>query len=112
MSAACTAVGLLGRCAPLLFEAEADVQNSNAEITSKQSVVEKLLEIMNNKKLPSKVRERAAKSLGLICVGEIFPYTRQVLEGLLNTAKDVSFYHRVFSSGLEGVLTTFVNKHF
>lgn len=92
LSAGCIAIGLLGRCAPLCLDKDdIGVGNSNSEITSKLDVVNRLLEIMNNVKLPSKVRERAAKTLGLICVGEIFPYTRQVLEGLLKTAKDVSY---------------------
>lgn len=53
-------------------------------------LVGQLLDIMNNNKFTSKLREKAAKALGLVCVGEIFPHTKEVIQGLLNTAKEVS----------------------
>lgn len=90
VSAACNSIGLLGRCAPLPLEDSSKISKTESGQYTKIDVVNQLLEIMNNVKLPSKVRERAARSLGLICVGELFPHTKVVLEGLLKTAKDVS----------------------
>lgn len=91
VSAACVSIGLLGRCAPLPLKSDDDF--------SKARLVTKLLEVMNNVKLPSKTRERAAKTLGLICAGEVFPQTRQVIDGLLKTAKDTKDVEVHFTIG-------------
>lgn len=94
--AACVSVGLFGKSAPLPLENGKSVSDSpdakrsaNGKIT-KMGVVNQLLDVMKNNKLTSKLREKAAKSLGLICVGEVFPYTKDVIQGLLSTAKEVS----------------------
>lgn len=60
------------------------------EMITKADLVTNLLNILNDKKLNTKIKENAAMSLGLMCVGEKFPHTRLVLEGLLETAKEVT----------------------
>ncbi|CAG9821950.1 unnamed protein product [Phaedon cochleariae] len=95
MGAACTSIGLLGRIHGLPLDdgkpqgnGSPDPKRVATDIT-KIDIVTQLLDVMNNVKFSAKVRERAAKSLGLLCVGERFPHTRQVLQGFLNTAKEV-----------------------
>lgn len=66
-----------------------DAKRPATETVTKIDVVKMLLDVMNNTKLSTKAREKAAKSLGLLCIGEIFPHTQSVLQGLLNTAKEV-----------------------
>lgn len=96
VSAANVAIGLLGKSTALPVDngkapkhGSPDAKRpANGKIT-KIGVANQLLENMKNAKLPSKLRERAAKSLGLICVGEEFPYTKEVIQGFLDTAKEV-----------------------
>lgn len=97
LGAACVAVGLFGKSAALPLDNGKSVGDSpdakrpaNGKIT-KLDLVNQLLDVMNNSKLTSKLREKAAKALGLICVGEVFPHVREVMQGLLNTAKEVGF---------------------
>lgn len=71
-----------------------DAKRPATETVTKFDVVKSLVDVMNNTKLSTKVREKAAKSLGLLCIGEIFPHTKAVLQGLLNTAKEVFFNNR------------------
>ncbi|KAJ8977535.1 hypothetical protein NQ317_010055 [Molorchus minor] len=96
--AACSSIGLLGRVGSLPLEDGKPLKNGSPdakrlanESVTKMDIVNKLLDIMNNTKLSAKVREKAAKSLGLLCVGEKFPHTKEVIQGLLNTAKEVNF---------------------
>lgn len=96
VSAASNAIGQLGKCTSLPVDNGKTSKNgspdakrpANDKIT-KIGIVNQLLENMNNIKHTSKVRERSAKSLGLICVGESFPYTKEIIQGFLNTAKEV-----------------------
>lgn len=99
MSAACASIGVLGRTYSLPLEDGKPVKNGSphakrpaTETVTKIDVVKMLLDVMNNTKLSTKTREKAAKSLGLLCIGEIFPHTQEVLQGLLNTAKEVPIY--------------------
>jgi hypothetical protein len=36
------------------------------------------------------VKERAAKAAGFLCVGEEFPHSRDIIQGFLDMAKEVS----------------------
>lgn len=96
VSAACTSIGVLGKNHSLPLDDGKPVKNGSpnakrpaTEMITKMDIVGMLLDVMNNTKLSTKTRERAAKSLGLLCVGEIFPHTQEVLQGLINTAKEV-----------------------
>ncbi|KAL1514253.1 hypothetical protein ABEB36_003540 [Hypothenemus hampei] len=66
---------------------------------NKFELVETLLEFMNNAKLSVKIREKAARSLGLLCVGEQFPHTKMIMEGLLKTSKDTKDIEVHFTIG-------------
>lgn len=98
MGAACTSLGLIGKSTSLPLEngntsnGSPDAKRPAIGKITKFDVLTQLLEIMKNGKLPSKVRERAARSLGLLCVGEDFPFTKEVIQGLLDTAKEVGFF--------------------
>lgn len=95
-SAASSSVGLLGRVCALPLENGKPVKNGSPDAKKHASnsvtkfyIVTQLLDVMNNVKLSAKMREKAAKSLGLLCVGEKFPHTKEVIKGLLRTAKEV-----------------------
>lgn len=105
VTAACVGLGLLGRCYFLPLENKSD---NDKELT-KMSLVKKLLSIMNSTKYQSKLRERAARSLGLLCVGEIFPHTLEVIRGLLNTAKEVTLPHN-FPSSIPNIFLCFSDQ--
>uniref|UniRef100_A0A6P7FNW0 Proteasome-associated protein ECM29 homolog n=1 Tax=Diabrotica virgifera virgifera TaxID=50390 RepID=A0A6P7FNW0_DIAVI len=95
VSAACTSIGLIGRVCDLPLEdgkpkenGSPDAKKMAIDAVTKMDIVNELLDVMNNTKLSPKVREKAARSLGLLCVGGKFPHSREVLQGLLNTAKE------------------------
>lgn len=94
--AACTSIGLLGRTSALPLENGKPLNNGSpdpkrpaVETVTKMDIVKQLLDVMNNTKAAAKLREKAAKALGLLCVGEQFPHTQDILQGFLNTAKEV-----------------------
>lgn len=96
LGAACVSVGLFGKSTALPLDNGKCINGSpdakrpaNGKIT-KMDLIRLLLDIMNNTKLTSKLREKAARALGLICVGEVFPHVKEVIQGLINTAKEVS----------------------
>ncbi|KAK9746868.1 Proteasome stabiliser [Popillia japonica] len=105
MGAACTSLGLIGKSTSLPLEngntsnGSPDAKRPAIGKITKFDVLTQLLEIMKNGKLPSKVRERAARSLGLLCVGEDFPFTKEVIQGLLDTAKETKDVEVHFSIG-------------
>lgn len=97
--AACSSIGLIGRVCSLPLEDGKPLKNGSPDAKrpasdniTKIDIVNQLLDIMNNTKLSAKIREKAAKSLGLLCVGEEFCHTREVIRGLVNTAKEVRSY--------------------
>lgn len=105
IGAACVSIGLIGKSAPLPLDNGRDASGSpdakrptNANI-SKIELVKQLLDVMNNNKLNSRIREKAAKALGLICVGEYFPHTREVIQGLIGTAKETKDVEVHFTIG-------------
>ncbi|XP_060528524.1 proteasome adapter and scaffold protein ECM29 [Cylas formicarius] len=106
VGAACTTLGLVARVAGLPLDdgkpvkvGSPDAKKPAIDGVTKIDIVERLLDVMNNNKLSAKVRERAAKSLGLLCVGERFPHTREVLQGLLDTAKETKDVEVHFTIG-------------
>ncbi|KAK4875583.1 hypothetical protein RN001_012005 [Aquatica leii] len=106
VSAASEAIGQIGKSMALPLDNGKAAKNgspdakrpANGKIT-KMDVTNQLLQNMNNNKLSSKIRERSAKSLGLICVGEIFPHTKEVIQGFLNTAKETKDIEVHFTIG-------------
>lgn len=110
MNVACTNIALLARCSGLpLPESSASQQkltqadnpfnigknttdtdlNANEEVT-KFTVVDRLFKVVGNAKLSSKTKEKALLTLGLLCCGERFPFAKQIVQGFLQMAKDVS----------------------
>ncbi|KAI5754154.1 hypothetical protein M8J77_006226 [Diaphorina citri] len=84
MSAACSAIGQIGRVMPLPFPNEATKDLANP---GKLDVVNKLEEISNSSNITTKIKERAVESLGLLCVSHGFPHRKLVIEKLLTKAK-------------------------
>lgn len=75
LNAACCAVGEMGRCGPLL-----DEDGSRA--------VTRLLSVVDDAKLGSKIRERAALSCGLLSVGQLeYPSRERVIRHFLSSAQ-------------------------
>ncbi|CAG9861828.1 unnamed protein product [Phyllotreta striolata] len=106
VSAACTSIGLLGRVGLLPLEDGKPLKNGSpdpkrmaVDTITKMDVVNCLLDIMNNAKLSPKVREKAARTLGLLCVAGKFPHSREILQGLLNTAKETKDIEVHFTIG-------------
>ncbi|CAG9835676.1 unnamed protein product [Diabrotica balteata] len=106
VSAACTSIGLIGRVCDLPLEdgkpkenGSPDAKKMAIDTVTKMDIINELLDVMNNTKLSPKVREKAARSLGLLCVGGKFPHSREVLQGLLNTAKETKDIEVHFTIG-------------
>lgn len=108
VSASCSAVSLLVRCSALpLPNANAsqetllsgenpfsinkkDTISPTTDPITKFAVADRLFKIVGNPTLPSKVKERALYTLGLMCCGERLPFAKQIVIGFLQMAKDVS----------------------
>lgn len=105
IGAACVSIGLIGKSAPLPLDngkvdnGSPDAKRPASSNISKIDLVRQLLDVMNNSKLNSRIREKAAKALGLICVGEVFPHTREVVQGLIDTAKETKDVEVHFTIG-------------
>jgi proteasome component ECM29 len=77
LSAACLSVGEMGRCGPLL--------DSTGESTR---AVEKLLTVVDDAKIGSKIREKAALAAGYLSLGELeYPRRKQVIEHFLTSTE-------------------------
>lgn len=77
LNAACTSVGEMGRCGPLL---DSSGDSSRA--------VEKLLCVVDDAKIGSKIREKAALAAGYLSLGELeYPRRKHVIEHFLTTAQ-------------------------
>ncbi|XP_039748644.1 proteasome-associated protein ECM29 homolog [Pararge aegeria] len=105
VSTSCTAISILVRCSALplpnsspnqdsLMVSEnpfkinqSDSAISEGEVT-KFSVAERLFKIVGNAKIPSKVKERSLYTLGLMCTGERLVFSKQIVRGFLQMAKD------------------------
>jgi hypothetical protein len=85
MSSACFVLGEIGRRASLPL-----VKGTNKGEAGKLDVANQLLGIIRNVKITIKVKEDAAKAAGLMCVGEDFPHRREIMQSLLDSAKEVS----------------------
>ncbi|XP_064476674.1 proteasome adapter and scaffold protein ECM29-like [Ornithodoros turicata] len=103
MPASCTALGEVSRHGALPLPPGArdndnDKGSSESEVT-KMAVVTAVANILKNNKLPAKSREKAAQTLGYLCLGDKgFPHTRAVLDVLLGItfeAADVEVHFTV-----------------
>ncbi|KAL0121628.1 hypothetical protein PUN28_006856 [Cardiocondyla obscurior] len=82
MDAAIQAVGILGKTYSLPLPAEGDNE------LNKKAIVETLFSVLSNAKLNTKMKEKAALSLGYLCVGECFPYTANIADKIVATVKE------------------------
>ncbi|XP_050294249.1 proteasome adapter and scaffold protein ECM29-like [Anthonomus grandis grandis] len=104
VAGSCTGIGLIGRVISLPLEDGKIPEDGSpnpkkpAVEMNKLQVVERLMDVMKNNKLSAKVREKAARSLGLLCVGEKFVHAKLIIQGLLNTATEVSTLEIYFYS--------------
>lgn len=103
---ACASLGLLARrkSLPLVDgqikdSGSPDAKKPAIETISKIDIVERLMDVMNNTKLSAKIREKAARALGLLCVGEKFPHVKKILDGFLSTAKETKDVEVHFTIG-------------
>jgi proteasome component ECM29 len=82
-SAACLAVGEMGRCGPL-----AETGGGQDELRDK--LVAELLRLLKSEKVSMKIRERAAMSRGLVCVGDPdFPDRKKIVQSFIDAAHDI-----------------------
>uniref|UniRef100_A0A8D8X2I5 Proteasome-associated protein ECM29 homolog n=1 Tax=Cacopsylla melanoneura TaxID=428564 RepID=A0A8D8X2I5_9HEMI len=84
MSAACSAIGQIGRVLPLPFSDDVTKDIANP---GKLDVVNKLEEIFNSSNITTKIKERAVESLGLLCLSTGFPHRKLIIEKLISKAK-------------------------
>lgn len=106
VGAACDSIGFISHCTSLPLEDGEKIQNGSPDAKRpannaprKNYLVNILLDIMNNTKLTTKLREKSIKTLGLLCVGEKFTHVQDILQGLLNTAKDTKDVEVHFTIG-------------
>ncbi|XP_066149370.1 proteasome adapter and scaffold protein ECM29 [Euwallacea fornicatus] len=105
VGAAAAAIGSISRAVPLPLETSGGTQDGSPHAKkqaigpTKLELVEIILGIMNNSKLSVKVRERAARTLGLLCVGERFAHDKLIIKGLLQTSKDTKDVEVHFTIG-------------
>lgn len=82
MDAAIQAIGILGKTYSLPLLAEGDNE------LNKKAIVETLFSVLSNAKLNTKMKEKAALSLGHLCVGECFPHTADIANKIIATVKE------------------------
>ncbi|XP_015601340.2 proteasome adapter and scaffold protein ECM29 [Cephus cinctus] len=95
VNAASQGIGTISKAFALPLPAE-DKQEPN-----KKALVETLFNILTNSKMNTKVKEKAALSLGFLCVGEDFPHTKYIAEkfvGMAEESKDVEVHLTVGES--------------
>ncbi|XP_046742819.1 proteasome adapter and scaffold protein ECM29 [Diprion similis] len=82
VGAASEGIGLLGKTTSLPIPTE------DGEEPNKAALVTKLFGILNNVKMSSKVKEKAALSLGFLCIGEEFAHTKSIVQKFVDMAKE------------------------
>ncbi|VVC26099.1 Hypothetical protein CINCED_3A017518 [Cinara cedri] len=87
-------VTLLDETSPLIVGATCDVIGSIGRLnpvpiddSNKSSLIKKLLSISFNSSIPSKIRNKAIKCTGLICVGESSPRSKDIIKEYLKNTK-------------------------
>lgn len=82
LDAAIQSIGILGKTCEL------PLSNEGKEEPNKKEIVEILFSVLNNVKLNTKIKEKAALSLGYLCVGENFPHTSYIVNKIITTVKE------------------------
>ncbi|XP_053994994.1 proteasome adapter and scaffold protein ECM29 [Hylaeus volcanicus] len=82
MDAAIQSIGILGKTYSLPLPNEGEGE------PNKKAIVEILFSVVNNVKLNTKIKEKAALSLGYLCIGEEFPHTEEIVNKIIATVKD------------------------
>lgn len=92
VNAACISLCLLGKIHsfPLPNGEKNTTETTDNNIPTKLVLVDKLFSVLKNAKFSLKIKERATRALGLICIGESFPHSKYIIEGFLEMAKEVS----------------------
>ena len=99
MSGALLALGELGRCGTLPLSKDGP--------KSKESLFKRLLEIVKTGKLSMKIRERSALALGQLCIGDMeFPWRKDIVQGFLESARDIKDIELHFTIGEALVFAT------
>lgn len=92
------AVGEMARQGPLPLPA--GTEDSGDKDVTLLALVQTLVKIFNNKKLPSKVREQAISTCGYLCVGQPeIPHKKKILEAFLALAKETKEVEVHFAVG-------------
>ncbi|XP_029040341.2 proteasome adapter and scaffold protein ECM29 isoform X1 [Osmia bicornis bicornis] len=89
MDAAIQSIGILGKTHGL------PLPDDGEEEPNKKAIVETLFSTVTNAKLNTKIKEKAALSLGYLCVGENFPHTSQIIDkiiGIVKETKDIEIH--------------------
>ncbi|XP_076278491.1 proteasome adapter and scaffold protein ECM29 [Lasioglossum baleicum] len=81
MEVAIESIGILGKTYSLPLPDAGDEPN-------KKTIVETLFSVQTDAKLNTKIKEKAAISLGYLCLGENFPYTADVVTKIITTVKE------------------------
>ncbi|XP_011307486.1 proteasome-associated protein ECM29 homolog [Fopius arisanus] len=78
------------------------LKNDDGDNLSKKSIVETLFGILKNTKMNHRVKENATTSLGLLCLGEDFPYAKDIIEQFLALTKETkdSSVHFIIAEAL------------
>lgn len=71
---------------------KAPESTDGATVISKLTVVNRLFAVLKSAKFTSKIKEKATTALGLICIGEHFPHSKEIVKGFLEMAKEVNKY--------------------
>ncbi|XP_076224219.1 proteasome adapter and scaffold protein ECM29 isoform X2 [Nomia melanderi] len=82
MEAAIQSIGILGKTCSL------PIPDMNGSEPNKKAIVEGLFSVLTNVKLNAKIKEKAALSLGYLCVGESFPHTSDIVTQIIAMVKE------------------------
>ncbi|KAF7987486.1 hypothetical protein HCN44_003248 [Aphidius gifuensis] len=87
VEAATQAIGIIGKTYSLPIPDDDD-DDGDEKVLSKKKIVDTLFSILTNAKISHKIKENAIMSLGLICIGEEFPWTKLIIEKFINLSKE------------------------
>ncbi|CAG0913472.1 unnamed protein product [Notodromas monacha] len=113
MAGACMAFAKLGCSGPLALPVGSEESDGNENGKTQKFVVDKLLEIAGNSKLPLQTRDASAACCGMICLGNLhFPHARYVMDGLIKLAIEATDaeLHYAVGEAISCCARTFVNQ--
>ncbi|XP_015114658.1 proteasome adapter and scaffold protein ECM29 [Diachasma alloeum] len=96
LEAAAQGIGNVGKSYSL------PLKDDDADNPSKKCLVETLFGILKNAKMTHRIKENAATTLGLLCIGEDFPHTKDIIEKFLELTKETkdSSVHFIIAEAL------------